>query len=306
MPVGIRHENGVIGKETGMTTTAAPTIERFKETVRQEWTDEANVAAWSRWKAPIAVQTQALTDAIIVAAQLAPGQHVLEVAGGTGDVALTIATLVGPTGSVTETDLGLGMLAVGDAEARARGVTNVTFQQADAHALPFPDASFDRVTCRLGVMYFADSLTALREIRRVLKPGGRAAFVAWGPLAANTFFLTCVGPIAKRVAPAPPPPGAPTPFTYAEAGTLAGELRDAGFRRVEEETRTMALVWPGPPEELLQYFRDTAAPFRPLIAGMSGAERDAAFAEIIAGARSFFDGARITMPAAVVVACAVR
>lgn len=289
-----------------MATTAAPTVEQFKEMVREEWTDETNVAAWSKWKAPISVQTQAMTDAIIASAQVVPRLQVLDIAGGTGELALTIAAAVGPTGHVTATDLGPGMLAVGEAEARTRGLTNLTFRQADAHSLPFADESFDRVTCRFGVMYFADSPTALREIRRVLKPGGRAAFIAWGPLAENTFFLSCIGPFFKRVAPPPPPPGAPTPFKYAASGTLAGELRGAGFTQVEEETRAMPLPWPGPPEELLQYFRDTAAPFRPLIDGMPAAEREAAIGEVLAGARSFYDGERITMSASVVVASAVR
>jgi ubiquinone/menaquinone biosynthesis C-methylase UbiE len=289
-----------------MATATPPMIEQFKEMVRQEWTDDANVAAWSKWKAPIAVQTQAMTDAIIVAADVAPGLQVLDIAGGTGELGLTLASAVGPTGHVTETDLGPGMLAVGEEQARARGLTNLTFRQADAHVLPFADASFDRVTCRFGVMYFADAPTALREIRRVLKPGGRAAFVAWGPLAENTFFLTCVGPFFKRVAPPPAPPGAPTPFKYAAADTLAGQLRDASFMRITEETRTMPLPWPGPPEELLQYFRDTAAPFRPLIDEMPDAERAAAINEVLAGARSFYDGERIKMSASVIVASAMR
>lgn len=289
-----------------MATTTAPTIEQFKEMVRQEWTDEVNVAAWSKWKASIAVQTQAMTDAIVTSAQILPGSEVLDIAGGTGELAFTIAAGVGPTGHVTATDLGPGMLAVAEEEAGSRGLTNLTFRQADAHSLPFADETFDRVTCRFGVMYFADSPTALGEIRRVLKPGGRAAFIAWGPLTENTFFLTCVGPFFKRVPPPPPSPGAPTPFKYAEAGTLAGELRGAGFAHVEEETRTMPLPWPGPPEELLRHFRDVAAPFRPLIDGMPDAEREAAVGEVLAGARRFYDGERVNMSATVVVAAAVR
>jgi len=186
---------------------------------------------------------------------------------------------------VTATDLGSGMLAVAEEGARAHGLTNLTFRQADAHALPFADETFDRVTCRFGAMYFADSPTAFREIYRVLKPGGRAAFIAWGAMVENPLMLCCAGPFFKRAAPPPPPPGAPTPFKFAAPGTLAGELRGAGFSPVEEETRTLPLPWPGSPENLWEHFRDIAAPFRPIIEGLSEAEREAAIGEVLSGSR---------------------
>lgn len=209
-----------------MATTTAPTVEQFKEMVRQEWTDEMTVAAWRRWKAPFAVQTAAMKEAIIAAAQIAPGLRVLDIASGTGEPAVAIATAVGPTGHVTATDLGPGMLTVAEEEARANGLTNLTFRQADAHVLPFPDQSFDRVTCRFGAMYFADSPMAFREIHRVLTPGGRAAFVAWGMLDANPFMLSTIGPFFKRIA---PPPGAPTPFKFAQSGGGGGGTARRGL-----------------------------------------------------------------------------
>jgi SAM-dependent methyltransferase len=286
--------------------TMAPMIDQFKEMVRQEWTDDVTVAAWRKWRAPFAVQTHATKEAIVAAAQLAPGLTVLDLASGTGEPALTIAAAVGPAGHVTATDLGPGMLAIAEAEAHANGLTNMTFQQVDAHALPFADGSFDRVTCRFGVMYFADVPTALQEIRRVLKPAGRAAFIAWGKMEENPLMLCCVGPFMRRVAPPPPPPGAPTPFTFATPGTLGGELRNAGFAAVDEETRAVPLPWPGPPEELWQHFRDIAAPFRPLIDGLPEAEREAAIGEVLAGLRRFYDGERVATPASIIVASAVR
>ena len=292
--------------DSAMTTTANPMVEQFKAMVREEWTDAETVAAWRKWKAPFTVQTHAAKEAIIAAAQIAPGQFVLDIASGTGEPALTIAAMVGSAGHVTATDLGAGMLAVAEEDAHAHGLKNLTFQQADAHALPFADASFDRVTCRFGAMYFADSPTAFREIHRVLKPGGRAAFVAWGTFDANPMMMACIGPFFTRVAPPPPPPGAPTPFKFAPSGTLAGELRAAGFTHVDEETQTVSLPWPGPPEELWQHFRDIAAPFRPLIDGLSEAEREAAIGEVLAGLRQFYDGERVNTPASIVVASAVR
>ncbi len=197
-----------------MSTVDVP-VEQFKEMVRQEWTDAATVAAWTKWHSEQAAQTQPTTDLLLKLAQPKPGMRVLDVAAGTGALTTLLAGAVGASGHVTVTDLSAGMLAANEQNARKAGLTNVSFQQADAHSLKFPDQQFDLVTCRFGVIYFADGVQALKEIYRVLKPGGRAAFIAWGAMERNPFFLTGLGPFMKRVAVPPPPPGAPTPFKYA-------------------------------------------------------------------------------------------
>ena len=248
-----------------------------------------------------------MKEAIIAVAQVSPGLRVLDIASGTGEPAVAIAAAVGPTGHVTATDLGAGMLAVAEEEARANGLTNLTFQQADAHALPFADQSFDRVTCRFGVMYFADSPTALREIRRVLKPGGRAAFIAWGMLDGEPVHAEHA--LARSSRGSRRRPRRPARRRPSSLPSLARSRRNCAARassHVEEETRTMPLPWPGPPEELWQHFRDIAAPFRPLINGLPEAEREVAIGEVLADLRHFYDGERITIPASIVVASAVR
>jgi ubiquinone/menaquinone biosynthesis C-methylase UbiE len=83
------------------------------------------------------------------------------------------------------------MLAVVEDHARRRGLVNMTFQQADAEALPFPSHRFDVVTCRFGIMFCPNAGQAFREIARVLKPGGRAAFIVWGPFDQNPYFTSC-------------------------------------------------------------------------------------------------------------------
>src|SRR5205085_10183488 len=107
---------------------------------------------------------------------------VLDVASGPGEPALSIAAAIAPTGGhVTATDLVPEMLDAATTNASERGVTNVTFQQADAEALPFPDAAFDAVTCRFGVMLFPDVQQARGEMRRGLKPDGQLGGTGWGP-----------------------------------------------------------------------------------------------------------------------------
>ena len=109
-----------------------------------------------------------------------PGEQVLDVACGTGVVSLAMAAAVGPGGSVLGVDLSDGMVASAAARAQAAGISQARFARMDAEALTLPAASFDLVVCALGLMYLPDADAALREVQRVLRPGGRAVFAVWG------------------------------------------------------------------------------------------------------------------------------
>jgi SAM-dependent methyltransferase len=185
-----------------MSTPHVSTIALWKEGVRQEWT--AAAAGWRKWHAQTERLSRAATEAIMQAGQVTLGMHVLDLASGTGDPALALARAVGPEGAVTATDLVPEMLAAAADHARQRHVTNLTFQQADPETLPFPAQSFDVVTCRMGVMLFANVAQALREIHRVLKPEGRVAFIAQGPVDQNPWQASIMRVLRKYV-PVPPP-----------------------------------------------------------------------------------------------------
>ncbi len=289
-----------------MSAAEPPSTEQFKERVVQEWTDSNTVAAWSKWHPKLVAVSAEAKEALVQAAQVEPGMQVLDIASGTGEPALTLAEVVGPEGHVTATDLGSGMIAVAKENAEKAGLTNMTFLQADAHELPFSDRSFDRVTCRFGVMFFADLPQALGEIYRVLKPEGRVAFTAWGPLEQNPYFASFLTPFLKRVEVPPPLPGAPQPFRFAEPGTLTAELQKAGFQEVQEETRTISWNWPGPPEEVWEHVRDVAVPFHPIIYSLEAEARTQAIGEVIEGYRRHYDGQKVNFPAAIVLASGVR
>ena len=264
--------------------------------VRAEWLDDATCAAWRRWHDKSVHFWRELNAALFAHAMLAPGQRVLDLAGGTGDPGLEIARRVAP-GEVVITDFAPPMVEIARDFAARDGVANVTCTAADAHALPFPDASFDRVTCRLGIMFFWDSQRALAEVRRVLRPGGRAVFLVWGPPEQNEFIRLLTGPFKKRR----PPPGVSQQFRYAPAGMLGGEMRAAGFRNVLEEPLTVRIAWPGPPEELWQRQYEVSAPMRPYFNSFSEAERAECIAEVVAGLRSRYDGREIPTNAPIIV-----
>src|SRR3981189_1441110 len=183
----------------------------FRPRLKEEWTGERTVAAWRKWHAQIAAFPQGAPEALLEAAHLRPGMRVLDLASGVGDPALSIAAEVAPSGRVTATDLGPGMISLAEELARKKGIANIEFREASAESLPFPGESYDVLTCRFGIMFFPDLPKALRECFRVLKPGGRVAFVAWGKKE-QPFFTTTAGILLKYVPvpPPPPPPHAPS------------------------------------------------------------------------------------------------
>ena len=166
---------------------------------------------------------------LLDAAAVGIGHTVLDVACGTGVVAA--AERVGPAGAVTGVDINPGMIAVA---ARTQGVR---WAQADAARLPFPDGGFDRVLCQAGLQFVPDRLGALREMRRVLRPGGRVALLVWRALHHSSGFAALadalqavVGPDAAAVIRAP--------FVFGDdPRPLTSLLESAGFGEVDVQVR---------------------------------------------------------------------
>jgi len=282
-------------------------IQEFRERFRQEWTGEKTVAAWRKWHAQIAAFTRGATEAILEAAHLRPGMRVLDLACGVGDPALSIAQEVAPAGRVTATDLGPGMMSLAEELAGKKGLTNIEFRQANAESLPFVDASYDLISCRFGIMFFPDLPKALHECLRVLKPGGRAAFIAWGKLA-QPFFTTTAGILLKHL-PAPPPPpdpDAPSLFMFGERGRLRRALETAGFSNVHEEDRIIAGRWSSSVEEYWEQFTEVAAPFRPLLEQLTPEKKAEAKAESLAALKKFWNGKELNIPLEIVVGTGTR
>ncbi len=278
----------------------------YENLVREEWTASSTVDAWRKWSEKLAVHTRPLTEAILDFAKLEPGLHVLDLASGAGEPSLSIAKSVDPEGHVTATDLSSEMLRIAENNAQRAELVNIKFQQADAHHLPFDDESFDRVTCRIGVMYFWDCQRALEEIRRVLKPEGIAALVAWGPVEQSPFTTALLGPFMKRKEMPSPPPDAPQPMRFAAPGSLSSALSQAGFQSVLEETRINEMAWPGPPEELFQHVYEVAVPLQPYIDSFSTEEREAAVSEVVSEYAKNWDGTHTRAQGAINVVSGIR
>ena len=275
-------------------------LEPYRQAVRDEWTNDATVAAWAHWHAKIVAQQVNMREALMRAARVETGMRVLDLACGTGDPAIEIARRVGPTGWVTATDLSAQMIEACRRNASAAGIANMDFAVADAENLQFGRASFDRVTSRLGAMYFVDVKQALTEMKRVLVSGGIVALQVWGLPDESPYFMNAVGPFARRLSPPPPPDDAPTPLRFAPPGKLSDALSAAGFRDTREDRDSVILPWPGSPQELWQHLYEIAVPLRPLFDGLSGDERSAAIGESVAGYAKYYDGKSVNVPASIV------
>jgi ubiquinone/menaquinone biosynthesis C-methylase UbiE len=186
---------------------------------------------WKKWDAVTMAWLAPHGDAIVQHLQPKGEEVVLDVAAGTGEPGLSMARMLSG-GKVVLTDLADGMLHV--AKEKGASFQNVEFQHADACELPFPDHSFDAVSCRLGFMFFPDMQQAAKEMVRVLKPGGRLATTVWCAPEAN-FWVTCMMQgIQKHLEVPAPQPGAPGMFRCAQPGLIAGLFEAAGLRDLSE------------------------------------------------------------------------
>jgi SAM-dependent methyltransferase len=264
----------------------------------EETSFEEAAAAWQKHYPQMRIQFAGVTAALLAAAEPQTGMRVLDLASGTGEPAIPLANAVGPNGSVTATDCSEAMLAALRQNAIEAGVSNIETQTCDGADLPFPAESFDLVTSRWGVMFFADTLHALQGIRRVLKPGKRAAMLVWGPPAPESYFGTMAVPFVKRF-PQKADPDAPGPLRFAEAGKLARIVGAAGFTNIRETAMTIPAPVNGTPIDALNTLMELAAPFRQSIAQLPEAVRAEAQSEALSNLGALYDGKVIHLTAPV-------
>ena len=271
---------------------------------KPDWGTQYRLVASEKWKAKSAAMGQPVTDALVEYARPAVGMRVLDLASGTGEPAISLASRVGATGHVTALDLSAGLLEIAAQRAQARGLTNFTTQQADAHSLPFPDNSFDLATSRFGVMFFGEPRVAMQELRRVLRTGARACFLAWGPFD-QPYWQSMMGVVHHHVGGPLLQPDGPNPFRFSEPG-LSAVLRSAGFNAVEEETKTLPWAWPGPVEEVWEQAQSVSVPFRPMLERVPAGKWPEIHAEVHAAVRQYSDGEKIAFGASVVLASGTK
>ena len=269
-----------------------------------EWNGFGRANAAQRWRRQSAAMGQHVTEAIVAEANIPAGAHVLDAACGTGEPAISVALLLEGTGFVAGVDTALESLRIAAQRARARGLGNVQFQQGDVHQLPFAANSFERVTSRLGVMFFSDLPRALREIHRVLKPQGRVTLLAWGPMQ-QPYFVTTIGTILSSIPGSRLPASATSMFKFGRPGILADTLQAAGFGDIEEKFPTLPWSWPGTPAEVWDYFQEVTVPFRPLLQSIPEEQRGEINARVLRAIARYYDGQKVNFTATVCLVSAI-
>jgi SAM-dependent methyltransferase len=188
----------------------------------------ASVApAWGEHAEYADARGAALTQQMLDLSTPQPGERVLELACGPGGLGLAAAERIAPGGEAVLSDVAPEMTSIAAARAAARGLTNVTTRVLDLEDVAEPDGSYDVVLCREGLMLTPDPARAAREIRRVLRPAGRAALAVWGPRDRNPWLGVVLDTVSAQLGAPVPPPGIPGPFSLDDAEELAGLLAGA-------------------------------------------------------------------------------
>ena len=207
-------------------------LEQIREQQKQTWNKFSS--GWKKWDDFTMNWLRPMGTEIISSLNLNDTDTVLDIAAGTGEPGLTIATIV-KNGKVVITDLAADMLTVARENAQKKGIKNYETITCDASELPFEDNTFDAISCRLGFMFFPDMLMAAKEMVRVLKPGGKIATSVWGIPDRNVWITATMGTINKNILVPTPPPGSPGMFRCATPGFLAGLFKEAGLKNITEK-----------------------------------------------------------------------
>ena len=276
---------------------------RYKETTREQW--QAAAAAWHRWTPALQTWLGPATERMLDLAGVSVGAHVLDVAAGAGEPAITAAKRVGLTGSVLATDISANILDYAARAAQQQGVANLTTRVMDGENLDLPDNTFDVVMSRVGLIYFPDQQRALGEMRRVLKPGGRIAAMVYATAEQNRFFSIPVSIIRRRAQLPPPVPGQPGPFSLGGDGVLADSYRRTGFRDVVTESIT-APVHMTSAAECVHFERESFGALHQMMSALSEAERADTWAEIERELRQFEGPGGFVGPCEMIVGVGVK
>jgi SAM-dependent methyltransferase len=278
--------------------------QQYRRESRRRWGRSA--AGWQAHGDALARAAMPVSMAMIDRIGPQPGHALLELAAGIGDTGFLAAELVQPGGTLICSDFVPEMLTAAQERAAELGLDNVRFKQIDAESIDLEAGSLDGVLCRWGYMLMADPGAALRETRRVLRPGGRLALAAWTTAEENRWSSLPNGELIARGALEPPAPGDPGQFAWGDRDRIEAALEEAGF--VEDlaiERVEFILTYPDL-ERWWETQRDLSPRLADAVDGLDPAARadlEAAVFDEAAAYRTGPDGA-LEIPAATWVASA--
>jgi SAM-dependent methyltransferase len=277
--------------------------DEYRRESRARWGQAAR--GWAARAEFVRDASMPVSLALVDALAPQPGHRVLELAAGTGDTGFLAAELIRPGGELITSDFSPEMLTAAQERAAELGLDNVRFKQIDAESIDLDAGTLDGVVCRWGFMLMADPETALRETRRVLKPGGRVALAAWTGPEDNPWSALVGRELVRQGLGEPPDPDAPGQFTWAPSGIIEEQLASVGF---VDDIRVEAVAWTYTYATAKAWFDtqvDLSSRTREVVAGLD----DAALARLRDGLRAAAepftrDDGTVVMPARTWVASA--
>ena len=240
-------------------------FEQIREQQRASWNQFS--IGWQKWDCLMMGFSKPMGNEIIRLLNPKDSEVILDVASGTGEPGLTIATKI-KGGKVVISDLSENMIKISQENADRRGIENVETIVCDVCELPFQDNTFDAISCRFGFMFFPNMLLAAKEMMRVLKPGGRVATAVWDVPEKNFWVTAISSTINKNMNLPPPPADAPGIFRCANKGLIQTLFQQAGFKNTSE-TEVNGILKCGSADVYWNMMTEVAAP---VVASLSKAD----------------------------------
>jgi ubiquinone/menaquinone biosynthesis C-methylase UbiE len=247
-------------------------VDEYKRTSLENW---ASIApGWERAREEREKTAAPITDWLIHELAPQPGDTVLELAAGQGDVGFEAAALLGESGRLISTDFSPAMVDIASRRSAELGVENVEHRVIDAEQMELEDDSVDGVLCRFGYMLMPNPPAALSETRRVLRPSGRLSFAVWSSADRNPWISAAGRVLVARGHMPPPEPGTPGMFVMADQEQTRSLLESVGFTRVRMEDVPVTFTYRDVDEYVFRS-RDTGGMFSKAWEAASEGERGA-------------------------------
>ena len=277
-------------------------VEDYRKQSRKRWGSSAG--GWEQRADWLRRATMPVSAWMVDAIAPQPGHTILDLAAGLGDTGFLAAELIQPGGTLICSDFAPEMLSAAQRRAEALGIRNVRFRQIDAEGIDQPAASLDGVLCRWGYMLMGDSEAALRETRRVLRPGARVALAAWTGAEDNPWGSLPSDQLVARGLLEDDDPSQPGRWAWAPEGVIGEQLEAAGFVEHEVVALDFMIRYPS-----IEAWWETTAAMSARFAGAAATLDAAATAELEAALREqtaawTADDGSLAMPARTWVAAA--
>lgn len=250
---------------------------KYKSTTHDQW--QAAAEAWYRWSSTLNAWLGPATEKMLDMTGTSTGHRVLDIAAGAGEQSISAAKKVGPSGYVLATDISANILEYAKQLAQQEGAGNIETRVMDGENLDLEDGTFDAVISRVGLIYFPDQQKALKEMLRVLKPGGKMGAVVYSTPEKNKFFSLPVSIIRNRAKLPPPLPGQPGPFSLGAEGVIEKAFTQAGFINVQSVLVNSPLLLPSA-KDCVRFEKESFGALHQMMSGLSEAEKESVWKEI--------------------------